>query len=476
MRRIKTITRSGLMVFFAFFFVFASCRAFIYAKDDVPSTDAPTVQTHGGYTYYQPPKNTDDTEHFKGSIADPNAVTEQVKKTGTKNIQKELKKSQTERKKTDAAVEKERDLFNKRMQSAPTYKKEYSSERDVRVASGLELDPALSHLPKEQQRQAQQKALADCAQNSNCPGYEQVLKEHPELAKAAEALKKKGPLEKIIEGVYGAKLTMFNQPVDFSNLSLTVYRMLSWDSMQSASTGSGGGIHIYGLFKNQVFPIANTIGISLLTLLILWRFFKESLELERFTWQRAFMLFVRFMVLLALMNASFTIIEQLATVAMDVIQSLPIQGTDVGGIGEAISQAIADETGWIEKVAIFVLGLSLAFAYYGTAISVIVLVVVRFFKIYIAMSMAPIPIALTVDESRGGDVWRYFFWSFGLFLQAPIIAIGLYIYSGLLSEINTGSASGISVIIPLAIGISLCNGLLSAFLHGSEQITERLLP
>lgn len=294
------------------------------------------------------------------------------------------------------------------------------------------------------------------------------------------------PLENILTSIYSAKITMFGIPIDFANLPDSIDNFIDIESLKDLSTSGGGSsadekakassLNLYDFFKDTVFPVAQGLGTTLLTLMMMWKYIKECMEVERFTWERALMIFAKMFIVNMFIGGAFWILEMFANTANDLMSFITMSTPEVTSVGEALAQAVTDTSSWLEKMAVFVVGIMLAFAYYGTAIAVIIQVLVRVVKILVAMSFSPIPIALSMDEQHGTDVFRYCFWTFGLFLQAPIIKISTWIYSQVLTEVAGSGGDGLASVIPIAIGICVCNGLLAGLISMGQQVTDRVVP
>lgn len=298
------------------------------------------------------------------------------------------------------------------------------------------------------------------------------------------------PLEDMLISIYSAKITMFGIPIDFGNLPKSIDSFIDFNQMQDLSAGGTvtnsdgaegkqsreGGINLFNFFRNTIFPIAQGLGTTLLTLMLLWKYIKECLEVERFTWERALMIFARCFIVNMFIAGSFDILCYFAEAAGNLMNAIQFAEPQVTSIGQALADAVTNTGDWLQKMAVFVVGIMLAFAYYGTAIAVVVQVLIRVVKIMVAMAFSPIPIALSMDEQHGTDVLRYCFWAFGLFLQAPIIKVSTWIYSQVLTEVASSSTEGLAAVIPVAIGICVCNGLLAGLISMGQQVTDRIIP
>lgn len=322
------------------------------------------------------------------------------------------------------------------------------------------------------------------AQRNDC--YKAFAGEHSKTVrknyeKGANNSKDDSFLRETLENLFGARIYLVDGvEINFDDLANSLDQLLTFDQFYQASIN---GQSVFGFFYNSLYGACKGLGSAIITLMVLWRYIKNATMIGRFSWEQNLLLFARFMIILAFVNVSF----EFLSLASGKVLGLMNVGSftnyqQVSGIGTALSVGVSRCNFWMGKMAVFCLGLVLAMAYYGTAVGVVTLVLVRMFKILAVLAVSPIPIALTIDNDRGKDVLSYYFYAFGLFLQAPIIHIGLFVYSHLLTEMMlSGDATitklnEIGNIIPLALGISIGNALLTAYIHMTERFTDRILP
>lgn len=286
-----------------------------------------------------------------------------------------------------------------------------------------------------------------------------------------------GFLEKAVISLYGTKIKIMGNEIDFGNLANSINNMISFENMKNLNIENGdASFNMYSFFKDTIFPLVQGLASTILILMMMWKYIKESLEVERFTWEKAMMIFIKFFICQMFIANIFGILTMFATEAMNLMNQISTSSPNIQSVGVMFASVITDG-GWIEKGCAFVVAIIFSLLYYGSAIAVVVQVLVRIVKILVAMAFSPIPIALTMDESHGSDVFKYCFWAFGLFLQAPIIKVSTYIYSLVLTEMTTGiGGEGFGIIIPLCIGVVIANGLLAALISMAQQVTDRLLP
>lgn len=296
-----------------------------------------------------------------------------------------------------------------------------------------------------------------------------------------------GVFEKIVVALYDGKFKLFGKTLNFGNLGATISTFIDFNNMKSTEIdgeGDVGKFNPYNFFYQTVYPLCKGIGVSLLVLMMFYKYVKECLEIERFTWQRALMLFAKTYFVAMFVDYSFEIIELFAGTAMDLFSKVTANlvtvnggGQSVASLGEMFASIITDTSGWIPKVAILIIGIVTAFTYYGTAIGIIGQVIVRYIKILCAMAFAPIPLAMSLDEQHGGDSMKYIFWMFGVFLQAPIMQICARIYTLLLNEaVSSFGSVELGDVICVGLAVSLINGILAMLLNMAQQFTDRILP
>lgn len=296
-----------------------------------------------------------------------------------------------------------------------------------------------------------------------------------------------GVFEKIVVALYDGKFKLFGKTLNFGDLGATISTFIDFNNMKSTEIdgeGDVGKFNPYNFFYQTVYPLCKGIGVSLLVLMMFYKYVKECLEIERFTWQRALMLFAKTYFVAMFVDYSFEIIELFAGTAMDLFSKVTARlvsvngsGQSVASLGEMFASIITDTSGWIPKVAILIIGIVTAFTYYGTAIGIIGQVIVRYIKILCAMAFAPIPLAMSLDEQHGGDSMKYIFWMFGVFLQAPIMQICARIYTLLLNEaVSSFGSVELGDVICVGLAVSLINGILAMLLNMAQQFTDRILP
>lgn len=296
-----------------------------------------------------------------------------------------------------------------------------------------------------------------------------------------------GVFEKIVVALYDGKFKLFGKTLNFGDLGATISTFIDFNNMKSTEIdgeGDVGKFNPYNFFYQTVYPLCKGIGVSLLVLMMFYKYVKECLEIERFTWQRALMLFAKTYFVAMFVDYSFEIIELFAGTAMELFSkvtaslvSINGSGQSVASLGEMFASIITDTSGWIPKVAILIIGIVTAFTYYGTAIGIIGQVIVRYIKILCAMAFAPIPLAMSLDEQHGGDSMKYIFWMFGVFLQAPIMQICARIYTLLLNEaVSSFGSVELGDVICVGLAVSLINGILAMLLNMAQQFTDRILP
>ena len=183
-----------------------------------------------------------------------------------------------------------------------------------------------------------------------------------------------GVLENMLISLYSAKITMFGMPIDFANLPNSIDRFIDFESMQhivaggaqqssnddsktgkvagtprddSSDVAATQGITLFSFFKNTIFPIAQGLGTTLLTLMLLWKYIKECLEVERFTWERALMIFAKCFIVNMFIAGSFDILCMFAETAGNLMNSIVFTDPEIVGIGEALADAVTNTTSWI---------------------------------------------------------------------------------------------------------------------------------
>lgn len=300
---------------------------------------------------------------------------------------------------------------------------------------------------------------------------------------------KDGKLENLVIGLYSVKIKLFGIEIDFSNLAKSLNNFLSFDKMKRISIESGSsGFNLYNFFRDTVWGLTKGMGVTLLTLMMMWKFIKECFEVERFSWERALMILAKTFFYNMFIAYSFDILALFFEWVMDFMNAIINVGGGTGSaaesirsLGEVFAVAITDSS-WIEKALILIIALLMCFTYYGTIVGAVGEVIVFYVKALAGMAFSPIAMGISVDESHGTDVMRYIFWMTGVFLQAPLIKVGLSVYNLLLNELVANNGGELSIIhdpggfVSFFVGVSLVNGLLTMFIHMAQQVTDRVLP
>lgn len=293
---------------------------------------------------------------------------------------------------------------------------------------------------------------------------------------------KQGLLEKLVVEAFTAKVILFGEEIDFSDLYKTLSRFLVYSDFNKINVhASSQELNLYKVFRDVVWVAVKAIAISLATIMTMWRILKEGMEVERFSWQKLMMIIAR----LFLLNMFITYSWELIGFFFDWIMTL----MNVFDFGVSSLQTPTTNVGYVFATGItesksllkglyFTVGLAVVFLYYGTAISCIIKVVIRYIKILFCMAFSPMPLALCADRDYGTDAIRVFMMMCGIFIQAPIMKVSMQFYELLVSEFSASIANTSSVnfgtVIPICIGMGLLNGILSSLLTMSEEITEKI--
>ena len=294
---------------------------------------------------------------------------------------------------------------------------------------------------------------------------------------------KTGKTENFLLTMYTAKVKIFGEDIDFSDLSKTLSRFLEYSDFEkiNINASNSNSVNLYKFFKDVIWTAIKAICTVLCTVMFLWRLIKEGMEVERFSVEKFLMMLAR----LIMLNMFITYSWQILGIFFHWVMQL----MDVFDFGADTYQVPATNIGYVFATAItesknilkgvyFIIGFGTVLMYYATATACIVKVVVRYVKVLFGLAISPVPFALCMDRDYGNDAIRVLLMICGLFIQAPLMKVSLSFYNFLVAEfassVSAATSIEIGTIIPMCIGIGLLNALLSALFSMSEEFTERL--
>ncbi len=227
----------------------------------------------------------------------------------------------------------------------------------------------------------------------------------------------------------------------------------------------------------------SVIGVALVVIFFYIGLTKNVIRLEELRRPANFFgLFIRLVLAQAFVANS----SQLLLKIMEIIQGCIVGISNLfGGFGSngrvaAVPNEIvmlARDAGWSTGLGIWVLALIGAILIWAVSLIMLLLVYVRFFKIYIYTAIAPLPLATLAGETTSRTARSFLMTYIGACLQGVIIAIAFIIFAKIT---NTGfsidSSKGVASIIFSYIGTIFMQLLLLVItVRSSEKIVRDII-
>lgn len=186
-------------------------------------------------------------------------------------------------------------------------------------------------------------------------------------------------------------------------------------------------------------------------------------------------------------DQSLAIILLISDVSIQIMSALGVSASGmavpgVGGLDDAASTLLANADAWTDLnnwIIICVLSILFLLISIGTGIALVMIVVARFYRLYIYAALSPIPLAsFACGDPQYSGIGRQFLKSFmGVCMQAVVIYAAIALYGFFLTGLNTSFLdvfeSGNAVVNYLVRAI-FCEVLLLVIIKGSDQITKEL--
>lgn len=276
----------------------------------------------------------------------------------------------------------------------------------------------------------------------------------------------------VIKYIYSFTFYLFGLKFSTNDFSSSITQILSPDFILSDN---------FQLYKyvQAVIDGVTPIAIQIVTLFFMISMIKLLTQegVERISWERIVLKACVFFILVYFINHSLDFFKVLGNIVQDVLDLVQSNITIDNGAKLNVADElinIAENAGKFEKYLYYCLYFILAIPYMGTLIMVLAQVMLRAIKILLYVMFAPIAIAFASEgDTYRGKALNYFLSFCGVCFEAIVIYVGTYIYTvGLngMTQTSSGNGNGISVVI----GILFLNGLLSALIGASSQISEKI--
>lgn len=261
--------------------------------------------------------------------------------------------------------------------------------------------------------------------------------------------------------------TLFDLSFDFLGFHIsvgdfvtTIFDLCDWTKIQETS---------FWTVTSTINELLVPTGLSLLVLFTMIDFIKEAMYPERFTWERAVMIMVKFFIVKFFVSNSFMIMTKIMEICQGLFNSaLPVL-KDVATTDLADSMAGLIDGNLFEELFMAIVILLVYIPFLGSIIGILVQVFTRIAKLAIGFCCSPIPISLGGSEDQRSSCKGFFLWIAGVGFEGLIIIICANFY---ITGINSIKASGISQLL----AVMLANGLFMAMVSLSSTLAEKFLP
>lgn len=272
----------------------------------------------------------------------------------------------------------------------------------------------------------------------------------------------------IIIQMFSLSFNFLGIKIDMNNIIQTVTSFGDFSSMKETD--------VWGL-ASQLHTLMIPIALSLLTLFTIIKLVKETMEINRLTWERVVMIAVEMFIYKFFIDNSFTFLSTIMSITSDIFTSaMQILGAtaSISSLGEALAELCSG--GVFTQVMLFLLIFIMWIALLGTTIGVTVQIVLVFVKTVLGFSVSPIPISCGQLDGNGSNTTKTFFmWIASLGLEYTLIAICVKIYNLGLGSITFTTDMSIGVALGTMAGVLFANSLLMASVSYCSQLAEKVL-
>lgn len=279
-------------------------------------------------------------------------------------------------------------------------------------------------------------------------------------------------MESLIRAIYSFSFKLFGITISSTDITGTIWSLLDIGTLFNSNK--------FELYKyvTAINGAIASLGLSLLTLFFMINLIKLLTQegVERISWERIVLRAAVFFMLVMFINNSMDWFKSLAEVVQESVL-LPVKNSMTLGATQNINIAdelinMAKNEGKIERYLWYAVYIILAIPYMATLVMILSQVFLRAVKLLVYIMFSPIPIAMAAEgDTYRGKALSYFMGFCGVCFEAVIIYIGTFIYVKGFNSIasSSGGTSGIG----LVIAILFMNGLFSAMISLSSQLSEK---
>lgn len=296
------------------------------------------------------------------------------------------------------------------------------------------------------------------------------------------------------KNLFSISISLGSKNFDFTDLETSFENFIFLKEIQ---TWNIGGVSLWSVFKNGIYTVISSVATTLCFMFLILSIIKDCLAFDRFNWKTALGSILKAIIVVVIIQNAWRILFLIGN-AFDglVNESINkiVQTTDNVGtlqMGVIMKNVIVyfryadwvniplikDLLQVIMELLAFIASFIIAVIYYQLLIQVATKVFQRLFKILFGMSIAPIPMAMTLTEGvNGNGIIRYIAWFSGTFLEGLImlVAIKLYLilWTGVLAGLGTDPIQAVLIIL---VGVIFLNGLMNVIIEAGQQIIQQFI-
>lgn len=296
------------------------------------------------------------------------------------------------------------------------------------------------------------------------------------------------------KNLFSISIPLGSKNFDFTDLETSFENFIFLKEIQ---TWNIGGVSLWSVFKNGIYTVISSVATTLCFMFLILSIIKDCLAFDRFNWKTALGSILKAIIVVIIIQNAWRILFLVGN-AFDGLVNESInkiaQTTDNVGtlrMGVIMKNVIVyfryaewvniplikDLLQVIMELLAFIASFIIAVIYYQLLIQVATKVFQRLFKILFGMSIAPIPMAMTLTEGvNGNGIIRYIAWFSGTFLEGLImlVAIKLYLilWTGVLAGLGTDPIQAILIVL---VGVIFLNGLMNVIIEAGQQIIQQFI-
>lgn len=272
----------------------------------------------------------------------------------------------------------------------------------------------------------------------------------------------------LIKSLFDIKFDILGFSVDISNIVTTVRDLCNFNKIKASDIW---------FIANSVNKFLIPLGLSLLTLFCLMELVRKSLEIERMSWERTAMTIVKYLLMAAILENSFTFLTTIMGIFNDAMLGITKLLTNTSGmtsLAETMYTVVDDAEGFLMDIVTGIIIIILYIPFVGTIIGAIGQVFIRMTKIIMAFAISPIPLAISVFEGLQQVSIRFAMSVASLGLEGILVVICVTIYSIALGSVSTGDAGAdIGTAVSKLLGLLIANGILMGSISAGSHLAER---